>query len=137
MKFSVAIPSVRLPAVPTPSITYQVPKVRIPFLSLLLEPRSLNKWLCIWLLCFYLAFCMSCFFLIEQPRINHETYARFGADSPTYWEAVEYGTQHAESGGNLVSFTGNLLGPIAIGRILKSGLAVALFDILLFFISVE
>jgi hypothetical protein len=137
MKFSVAIPSVRLPAVPTPSITYQVPKVRIPFLSLLLEPRSLNKWLCIWLLCFYLAFCMSCFFLIEQPRINHETYARFGADSPTYWEAVEYGTQHADSGGNLVSFTGNLLGPIAIGRILKSGLAVALFDILLFFISVE
>ncbi len=137
MKFTLAIPSVRLPAIPSPSISNEVPKVRIPFLSLLLEPRSLSKWLCIWMLCFYLAFCMSCFFLIERPRINHETYQRFGADSPTYWEAVDYGTQHADSGGNLVSFTGNLLGPIAIGRILQSGFAVAVFDILLFFISVE
>ncbi len=137
MKFSLAIPSVRLPALPSPSISNQVPKVRIPFLSLLIEPRPLNKWLCIWALCFYLAFCMSCFFLIEQPRLNHETYQRFGADSPTYWQAVDYGAQHADSGGNLVSFTGNLLGPVAIGRILGSGFAVALFDILLFFISVE
>jgi hypothetical protein len=137
MKFTLAIPPVRLPAIPTYTVSNEIPKVRIPFLSLLLEARSLNKWLCIWALCFYLAFCMACFFLIEQPRLNHETYQRFGADSPTYWEAVEYGTQHADSGGNLVSFTGNLLGPVAIGRILGSGFAVALFDILLFFIAVE
>jgi len=137
MKFTLAVPSVRLPAVPSFSISNDIPKVRIPLLSLLVEPRSLDKWLCIWALCFYLAFCMSCFFLIEQPRLNHETYQRFGADSPTYWEAVEYGTQHADSGGNLVSFTGNLLGPVAIGRILESGFIVALFNILLFFVAVE
>jgi hypothetical protein len=80
---------------------------------------------------------MGSFFEWEQPRLNHETYVRFGADSPTYWEAVAYRSEHADSGDNLVSFTGNLLGPVAIGTVLKSGFAVALFNILLFFLSVE
>jgi hypothetical protein len=80
---------------------------------------------------------MACFFVFEQPRLDHETYVRFGADSPTYWEAVEYRNQHADGGSNLVSFTGNLLGPVAIGMILRTGFAVALFNILLFFLAVE
>jgi hypothetical protein len=136
MKVSVPIPSVRLPAVPSFSLSYEVPKVRVPLLSLLVEPRSLNKWLCIWIFCFYLAFCMGCFFEFEQPRLDHETYIRFGADSPTYWEAVNYRREHAENVG-LISFTGNLLGPVVIGTIFKTGFAVALFDIFIFFVSVE
>ena len=38
---------------------------------------------------------------------------------------------------DLISFTGNLLGPVMIGMLLQSGLAVAFFNILLFFIAVE
>jgi hypothetical protein len=136
MKFTLAIPSVQLPRAPSISISPQFPKIRIPFLSILLQPRPLKKWLLIWALCFYLAFCMGCFFEYEQPRLNKETYIRFGADSPTYWEAVNYRSEHAENA-NLISFTGNLLGPVTIGVLLKSGLAVAFFNIFLFFIAVE
>ncbi len=136
MKVTLAIPSVRLPRVPSIHIYPKNPKVRIPFLSLLVEPRSLEKWLLIWIFCLYLAFCFACFFEFEQPRLNHDTFIRFGADSPTYWEAVAYRSEHAQNE-NLISFTGNLLGPVVIGMIFKSGLAVAFFNIFLFFVAVE
>jgi hypothetical protein len=137
MKVVLAIPSVQLPRAPSFSISHEAPKLRIPFLSLLLQPRSLGKWLFMWTFCLYLVVCMGFFFVFELPRLNHENFVRFGADSPTYWDAVEYRDQHADSGNNLVSFTGNLLGPVAIGMVLKSGFAVALFNIFLFFLSVE
>jgi hypothetical protein len=137
MKVFLHIPSVQLPRAASLSISTHVPKVRIPFLSLLVQPRSLGKWLCIWALGLYLAFCMGCFFEFEQPRLNHDSYVRFGADSPTYWDAVQYRSEHADRGNQLVSFTGNLLGPVAIGMVLKNGFAVVLFNIFLFFLAVE
>jgi hypothetical protein len=106
-------------------------------MSLLLEPRALWKWLFMWTFCLYLLFCMFCFFRYEQPRLNHETYIRFGADSPTYWEAINYRTEHADRPSTLISFTGNLLGPVLIGTALRTGLNVTLFNLLLFFVSVE
>ena len=137
MKFTLAIPSVQVSRAPAIHIVApDVPKIRIPFLSLLLEPRPLTKWLQIWMLCFYLAFCMYCFFVFEQPRLNKDTYIRFGADSPTYWDAVQFRTEHAEHD-NLISFSGNLLGPVSIGMVFKTGFAVALFNIFLFFVAVE
>jgi hypothetical protein len=90
-----------------------------------------------WSFCLYLVFCLFCFFHWELPRLNHETYVRFGADSPTYWEAVNYRKEHADTNITLISFTGNLLGPVLIGVILKTGLAVAVFNIFLFFVAVE
>jgi hypothetical protein len=101
------------------------------------EPRSLNKWLFIWVFCFYLAFCWFCYFEFEQPRLNNESTVRFGADSPTYWQAVNYRKDHADSDFDLISFGSNLLGPIAIGAVLRTGIAVNIFNILLFFLSVE
>jgi len=136
MKFTLAIPSVHAPPAPSFHISKWAPKVRIPFLSLLLEPRPLKKWLLIWLLCLYLAFCWGCYFVWEQPRLNHDNYVRFGADSPTYWDAVKYRSEHADND-NLVSFSGNLLGPVLIGTAFRSGIAVALFNIFLFFLAVE
>lgn len=79
---------------------------------------------------------MGCFFEFEQPRLDHDSFVRFGADSPTYWNAVHYRTEHAENQ-ELISFTGNLLGPVTIGIIFKTGFVVALFNIFLFFMSVE
>jgi hypothetical protein len=137
MKLALAIPSARLPRPPSFHITTETPKIRIPLLSLLVEPRSLNKWLFIWTFCLYLAFCWVCFFVFEQPRLNRESYFRFGADSPTYWAEVEYRSEHADSGKTLVSFGANLFGPVAMGTVLRTGIAVGFFNILLFFIAVE
>jgi hypothetical protein len=102
-----------------------------------MEPRPLKKWFFIWAFCLYLAFCFFCFFYFEQPRLNHDTFIRFGADSPTYWDAVEYRTQHVQTQGVLISFTGNLLGPVLIGMLFRTGIAVAFFNVFLFFIAVE
>lgn len=138
MKITLAIPSVEIPRLSPVRVpaAARMPKVRIPFLSLLLEPRPLKKWIYMWSFCLYLVACMACFFAFEQPRLNHETYIRFGADSPTYWEAVEYRGEHRENV-SLVTFTGNLLGPVSLGLLLKSGFAVACFNIFLFFIAIE
>jgi hypothetical protein len=136
MKLTLAIPSVRVPQGPTISYAPELPRLRVPFLSLLLEPRPLRKWLLIWLFCLYLTFCWWCYFYWEQPRLNHDTYVRFGADSPTYWDAVQYRTEHANTD-NLVSFSGNLLGPVLIGTVFRNGIGVGLFNIFLFFIAIE
>ena len=45
--------------------------------------------------------------------------------------------EHADSGSPLVAFGTNLFGPVAIGTVLQSGIAVGFFNILLFFIAVE
>jgi hypothetical protein len=90
-----------------------------------------------WVFCFYLALCWFCFFEFEQPRLNNESTVRFGADSPTYWEAVNYRKDHANAEFDLLSFGSNLIGPVAIGAALQSGIAVNLFNTLLFFIAVE
>jgi hypothetical protein len=137
MKLVLAIPSVKLPRLPSFHLSYWNPKVRIPFLSLLVEPRSLKKWLFIWGFCLYLAFCWACYFTWEQPRLDRQSGARFGADSPTYWEEVDYRKEHADTRMPLISFSANMLGPIVIGMALQSGFAVVLFDMLLFFVAVE
>ncbi len=136
MKLTLAIPSFRVPQLPTVSYAPELPRLRVPFLSLLLEPRPLRKWLLIWLFCLYLCFCWWCYFHWEEPRLNHDTYVRFGADSPTYWDAVQYRSEHANRD-NLVSFSGNLLGPVLIGTVFRNGIGVALFNIFLFFVAVE
>src|ERR1700683_3711286 len=90
MKFTLPMPTVQVPRAPSMFISTETPKLRVPFLSLLVEPRPLKKWLAVLGLCLYLVF-----------------------------------------------FSGNLLGPVFIGIIFRTGLGVAFFNILLFFISVE
>jgi hypothetical protein len=136
MKLTVPIPSVRVPHGPTISYVPEIPRLRVPFVSLLFEARPLKKWFLIWLFCLYLTFCWWCYFYWEQPRLNHDSYVRFGADSPTYWDAVQYRSEHANVD-NLVSFSGNLLGPVLIGTLLRNGIAVGLFNTFLFFMAVE
>jgi hypothetical protein len=137
MKFTLSIPSMAAPQARSFHISNQIPRVRIPFLSLLVEPRSLKKWLFMWAFCLYLAFCWACYFTWEGPRINHDDYKRFGADSPTYWDAVDYRIQHEDTGHALISFSGNLLGPVLIGTVLRTGIAVACFNMFLFFIAIQ
>ena len=120
MKFGLAMPAATIPRVATFKIGDEAPKVRIPFLSLLIQPRSLGKWYFMWGFCFYLAFCMTCYFEIEQPRLDHESGQRFGADSPTYWEAALYRTEHADGAKSLVAFESNLLGPVTIALLPSS-----------------
>jgi hypothetical protein len=137
MKVVLPIPAVQLPEAPSFYISNEVPKVRMPLLSLLVVPRSLAKWYFIWGFCLYLAVCLSFYFMFERPRLERESYIRFGADSPTYWEAAEYRSEHADAESSLISFSRNMLGPVAIATVLKSGIAVAVFNIILFFLAVE
>jgi hypothetical protein len=136
MKLNVPIPAVRVPQLPTISYAPEIPRLHVPFISLLFEPRPLKKWLLIWLFCLYLTFCWWCYFHWEQPRLTHDSYVRFGADSPTYWDAVKYRQEHANTD-NLVTFSGNLLGPVLVGTLLGNGIAVGIFNIFLFFMAVE
>jgi hypothetical protein len=137
MKLAFAIPSARLPRLPSFQITTEAPKVRMPLLSLLLEARSLKKWIFIWTFCLYLVVCWACFFAFEQPRLNHDSAVRFGADSPTYWEVVDYRNEHVDTAPSLIGFGTNLFGPVALGTVLGSGIAVGIFNTVLFFIAVE
>jgi hypothetical protein len=137
MKIVLDIPYARTPGLPTFQISSEPSKIRIPFLSLLFKPRSLNKWLFMGIFCAYLTFCWACFFWFEQPRIDHESGYRFGADSPTYWDYVDYRKEHVDTKSNLVRFDANYFGPVAIGTILQSAIAVNFLNILLFFLAVE
>src|ERR1700761_1718941 len=131
MKLNITIPSVRVPQLPTISYAPEIPRLHVPFISLLFEPRPLKKWFLIWLFCLYLTFCWWCYFHWEQPRLTHDSYVRFGADSPTYWDAVKYRQEHANTD-NVGSFSGNLLGPVLVGTILGNGIAVGIFNTFLF-----
>jgi hypothetical protein len=125
-----------LPEAPSFFISREAPQVRIPFLSLLLEPRSLNKWLLIFAYCVYLGLCVGAYFYWELPRLKNEPSVRLGADSPTYWDAAQYRDEHAYHS-NLVSFSSNYLGPVMIAELCRNGLGVVIFNMLLFFLSVE
>ena len=87
MKFTLAIPSVRLPAIPS---LHHITKSESQntFSFVLHRSQFCNKWLCNLDALFLARILYELLFMIEQPRINHETYQRFGADSPTYSEAV-------------------------------------------------
>jgi hypothetical protein len=79
---------------------------------------------------------VGAYFYWELPRLKNEPSVRLGADSPTYWEAAQYRDEHAYHS-NLVSFSHNFLGPVMIAELCRDGLVVVIFNILLFFLSVE
>ena len=116
-----SIPSGRLPAMP-----------RFRFL----KPRPRSEWVFFASLVVYAIACVIVYFWLVQPWINGDLGPRVGADSDRYWQAVK-DIQTDSADPDLITLGGNLLGPVAIALLLKSGFAVMCFNFLLFVIALK
>jgi hypothetical protein len=83
----------------------------------------------------YLMLCTWTLIFVEQPYVLGTGGLRLGADSTTYFDVAKLAHTSLE-GVALVSFSGNLLGPVAIAYLLESPLNVFLFNTLLFLMSI-
>jgi hypothetical protein len=83
----------------------------------------------------YLALCTWALLSIEQPYVLGTGGLRLGADSTLYFEAATLAHISPESVA-FISFSGNLLGPVAIAYLLGSPFNVFVLNILLFLASI-
>jgi hypothetical protein len=101
-----------------------------------LKPRPRSEWIFFATFLLYAILCLIVYFWLVQPWINGDLGPRVGADSDRYWQSVtDIQTDSADP--DLVTLGGNLLGPVAIGLLLKSGFAVMCFNFLLFAIALK
>ena len=116
-----SFPSARVPALP-----------RFQFL----KPRPRSEWIFFATFLLYAIACVIVYFWLVQPWINGDLGPRVGADSDRYWQSVtDIQTDSADP--DLITLGGNLLGPVAIGLLLKGGFAVMCFNFLLFAIALK
>ena len=83
----------------------------------------------------YLLFCAAALWAFIIPAVNGDSPIRIGADSSTYWVFADDLTQG--NGVALLTFSGNLVGPVAIAFLLKSPAMVALLNLVLFGLSIR
>jgi hypothetical protein len=86
----------------------------------------------------YLLVCWCLFFLYVQPSFTGENNLRIGADSQVYLDIAGFvgsnkGTSQEDVA--LVTLSGNLLGPVLVATLLQSLWGIALFNTLLFVLS--
>jgi hypothetical protein len=69
------------------------------------------------------------------PWIAGDINIRIGADSDRYWDSVK----DLRSGGSgpLITATTNFLGPVSVGLVLRNGVGVMVFNILLFLLTMK
>ncbi|HEV2276051.1 MAG TPA: hypothetical protein VGR96_17905 [Acidobacteriaceae bacterium] len=87
----------------------------------------------------FLAACWVLFFLVVQPTVDGKADIRLGADSATYFQYADLIRGHLTDSNQtaLISFGGNLLGPVAIALLLKTAFWVAVFNCFLFVIAIS
>jgi len=127
-----------LPALQVPTgLSLKIP--RLPRIRMHgTRTRPIADWASIAFLIAYLIACWALFFFLVQPAFDGRSTVRVGADSATYFEIADTLNSHsAESGGvALLSFSGNLLGPVLLALILKNAFWIALFNFCLFSCSI-
>ncbi len=96
----------------------------------------LSRWFVVFLVCGYFLACVVCFYTLVQPSINHQGTFRVGADSGTYLAIADMVRDGSAAGIAFISLNGNLLGPVVLALLLKSGAAIALFNFALFCIAI-
>ena len=110
------------PRLPTRRLSFRDPKLRVHF-----PRRRSNRewafWACVVALA---ALCFFLYFRFVGPSIAGKTEIRIGSDSDHYWEAVDL--FRAGHGKELVSLTGNFLGPTLIGALFETGFGVMCFN---------
>jgi uncharacterized membrane protein YagU involved in acid resistance len=99
------------------------------------QPKAtIGRWILLWMIAGYLSLCIWLFFAYAKPSFLGGNHLKIGADSATYLAVAgvipDSSINTAEV--QLVSISGNLLGPVAIARLIPSLLGIALFDLALF-----
>ena len=106
--------------------------------SLVLRRYPLRAWLVYFSFFVYSLLGLCVFFSLVQPWINGDTWTRVGADSDRYWDIARLLADPSHSYGiSLISFHGNLLGPVLVAWVLRYQFLVVLFNYLIFFIALK
>jgi hypothetical protein len=84
---------------------------------------------------FYLAVCVVVYVAYVAPWMAGDVNIRIGADSDRYWDSIK----QFRSGTSmpLLSATGNLLGPVSIGLLVRTGVGVMIFNVALFLLAMK
>jgi hypothetical protein len=104
----------------------------------LLPTMPLQKWLLFYVIAVYLLMCWWLFFLYVQPSFTNENDLRIGADSQTYLNVAGFvgnSKKTNQENAALVTLSGNLLGPVLVAILIQSLWGIALFNTLLFVLS--
>jgi len=82
-----------------------------------------------------MATCIVTFYTLVQPSFNHQSEVHLDADAGTYLAVADF-VRDGGAGVALVSLGGNLLGPVLIALLCKTGIMITLFNMLLFCIAI-
>lgn len=103
----------------------------------LLRRRPLSDWVFVACFALYAMVCVFIYFRYVEPWIAGEISTRIGADSDRLWDFAKEAQQSSADAQPLISATSNLLGPVAVGMLLRNGFAVMCFNFLLFGIAMK
>lgn len=97
----------------------------------------LRIWLYLALLLCCIMICFFLFFAVEQPIRDGNSSFRLGADSDTYYAVADLLRNGSSNDLALLSFSGNLLGPIAMAMLFKSPLFIMMANLAIFLLSIQ
>jgi hypothetical protein len=112
-------------------VRLNMPRVRCN----VLRKRSRTEWYFLVALLTFIGICTVVYFAYVAPWIAGDINIRMGADSDRYWDSVK--DLRLGEGGPLFTATTNFLGPVAIGLLLRNGVGVMVFNILLFLLAMK
>jgi hypothetical protein len=104
-----------------------------PLLSLF-RPKPVGSWMAIGTVLFFFLLCWAAFFAFVEPAWEGTPTQRIEADSSTYFVIAGLlpETDAYSSNSQLISFRGNLFGPVLIAKTLRNPFFVVIFNCLLF-----
>jgi hypothetical protein len=103
----------------------------------LLRERPMSNWVFVPCLALYALLCFFVYFHYVEPWISGEIGTRIGADSDRLWDFAKEAQQGSSEAQPLISATSNLLGPVAVGMLLRDGFAVMCFNFFLFGLTMK
>ncbi len=108
-----------------------LPKLRVQ----IIKRRPLSEWLFFGTFMLYSLFCIFLYFQYVEPWIAGNIQTRIGADSDRYWEYAQWAQSSKDA--ELISVTGNFLGPVTLIRFLHTGFAIMCFNFFLFIVALK
>ena len=120
------LPSIKLPT---------QPKFQLPGIFFLLRGRSVAMWLFAGAVACYVSLSLFIYFQWVVPWTAGIIETRIGADSDRYWQAAELAKSN--QGLALLTFSGNLLGPVTLANLLGDGFAVMCFNFFILALTIK